>query len=463
MPLSFKPLLVALPVVLLLACGDSAMAPAAPTLTPAPAPMPPASSAPAPIAKSCEAYRGTPLAALKHYEGLMHEHSSYSDGLPTAIPADYFRRARDAGYSFVGSSEHSDSLDAGNFVALHAYCDVSNGDFDPTQLENCFLNPTGDNIVKWASTKQQASEASADGRLLAIRGFEWTSDVFGHINVYFSTNFTNAKTDGGYAVTMQTFWDWFTRAPATPGPGGSATSTGINGGAGVPFGGGSDGLAHFNHPGDKCQTKNDPSGATANLCDWNDYTLVPAAVERMFGMELYNDGNRDDRYQTRYMKALNKGWKLSPVGSEDEHFGEYAVEHRPKTVTLAENLSEAGFKAAWLARRTYALSPGWHLRAQLAADQEHPMGSTLRCPAGATLPLAVKMTQNDGSAFTGEYRLFASTGSEPVAVVKGEAAQFTLTAPAAGEAARWYFVRVHGGSDNRSVAYLAPVWIEAAP
>ena len=231
MPLSFKPLLVALPVVLLLACGDSAMAPAAPTLTPAPAPMPPASSAPAPIAKSCEAYRGTPLAALKHYEGLMHEHSSYSDGLPTAIPADYFRRARDAGYSFVGSSEHSDSLDAGNFVALHAYCDVSNGDFDPTQLENCFLNPTGDNIVKWASTKQQASEASADGRLLAIRGFEWTSDVFGHINVYFSTNFTNAKTDGGYAVTMQTFWDWFTRAPATPGPGGSATSTGINGGA----------------------------------------------------------------------------------------------------------------------------------------------------------------------------------------------------------------------------------------
>ena len=132
-------------------------------------------------------------------------------------------------------------------------------------------------------------------------------------------------------------------------------------------------------------------------------------------------------------------------------------------MTLAENLSEAGFKAAWLARRTYALSPGWHLRAQLAADQEHPMGSTLRCPAGATLPLAVKMTQNDGSAFTGEYRLFASTGSEPVAVVKGEAAQFTLTAPAAGEAARWYFVRVHGGSDNRSVAYLAPVWIEAAP
>ena len=438
---------------LLIGCSQSGSQPSA---MPSPEVPPP----PVVEAKLCEAYKGPALDSLSHYEGLMHEHSSYSDGHPGSIPADYFRVARENGYSFVGSSEHSDSLDPGNFVTLHAYCDPSNDRFDPTQLENCFLNPTGDNLLKWASTQMQAQAAHADGQLLAIRGFEWTSDVYGHINVYFSQNFTNAKTDGGYAVTMDTFWDWFSRDPATPGLGGSPGSNVVNGGAGIVNGGGSDALAHFNHPGDKCLTDNDPTGLTTNRCDWNDYTLIPDAVERMFGMELYNDGNRDDRYHERYTRALNKGWRLAPIGSEDEHFAEYAVEHRPKTVTLSQSLKEDEFKAAWLARRTYALSPGWHLRAKVLADLDHPMGSTLRCPAGAKVPLDVVMTQKDGSAFSGEYRLFGN-GVEPIATVTGDKARFLLTAPAAGEPGRWYFVRVHGGPENKSVAYLAPVWIEA--
>ena len=70
------------------------------------------------------------------------------------------------------------------------------------------------------------------------------------------------------------------------------------------------------------------------------------------------------------------------------------------------------------------------------------------------------LTNPDGSAFSGEYRLFTS-GGEQVGSVTGRSAQFMLTAPAAGEPARWYFVRVHGGPENKSVAYLAPVWIEA--
>ena len=37
-------------------------------------------------------------------------------------------------------------------------------------------------------------------RFTGFRGFEWTSDRFGHINVYFSRNDTNAKIDGGYAT-----------------------------------------------------------------------------------------------------------------------------------------------------------------------------------------------------------------------------------------------------------------------
>ncbi|TAM33266.1 MAG: hypothetical protein EPN60_01885 [Nevskiaceae bacterium] len=395
-----------------------------------------------PTAKACEPYTGPALSSLHAYEGTLHEHSSYSDGDIHTTPGDYFRRIRDQGYDYTGSSEHSDTLDAGVFLSVGSDCFST-----PDGLLTC-LTPSVDELAKWNSVASQVAEVSDGHGFLGIRGFEWTSDRFGHINVYFSKNFSNAKTDGGYLLTMESFWSWFTRDPGMPGLGGSLTAP-------VPFGGGNDGLAHFNHPNDKCLSDSDAG------CDWNGYALIPDAVERMFGMEVYNDGNGDDRYLPYYVTALDKGWRLAPIGSEDEHELKFGSEERPKTVTLAESLDETGFRAAWLARRTYALSPGWHLRAELSADGGHPMGSRLSCEAGKTVPLEVKLSQKEGSAFSGEYRLYASGSSEPLAVQQGANARFELPVPTVSGETRWYFVRVHGGADNKSVAYLAPVWVSA--
>ena len=397
---------------------------------------------------ACAPYTGPAMSSLNHYEGLTHEHSAYSDGDPHFIPDDYFRIAKQNGYSFVASSEHSDSLDDGNFATLHASCDPSTGSFDPFALEYCFLNPSADKLTKWNATLSQAQTRSSSS-FEAIRGFEWTSDIFGHINVYFSKNFTNAKSDLGYALTMQTFWDWFTRDPNTPGDAGAASSP-------VPYGGGGDGLAHFNHPHDKCTTKSDPSGSTVGFCDWNDYTLIPAAVERMFGIEAYNDSNRNDRYQPYLTRALDKGWRLSFLGSEDEHFAKYAVETSPKTVTIAADTSDASFKAAWLARRTYALSPGRHLRVAFNADG-HPMGSQLQCAAGRTVPMSVAVSNKDGTPFAGSMRLFTNGGVE-LARMAGTNGSFQVPVL---PGRHWYFVRVHD-SAGVSAAYVAPVWIDGS-
>lgn len=396
---------------------------------------------------ACDAYSGPAPDTLEHYEGITHEHSSYSDGDPHTRPDDYYRIAAEHGYDFAAGSEHSDSLDAGNFLTLHASCDPTSGQFDPTQLEYCFLNPSADKLFKWNSTLDQA-QARSSPTFLAIRGFEWTSDIFGHINVYFSQNFTNAKTDLGY-LTMNTFWDWFTRPPYQIGLAGSASSP-------VPFGGGGDGLAVFNHPHDKCLTKNDPTGLLARECDWNDYELVPAAADRMVGIEAYNDGNRADRYMPYIVRALDKGWRLGFHGSEDEHFGLYADESRPKTVTVAAALSEAGFREAWLARRTYALSPGRHLRATINVEG-HPMGSELQCQTGRRITLRVKLRERDGQPFTGSLRLYTDGGEELARRAAGDGRFDIEVKPGR----HWYFVRVHD-ADGQSAAYLAPVWIEGA-
>src|SRR5262249_6939814 len=105
------------------------------------------------------------------------------------------------------------------------------------------------------------------------------------------------------------------------------------------------------HPHDKCSLKSDPTGATAGDCDWNDYTLIPGAVERMFAIEAYNGDNRNDRYQQYLARALDRGWRLSFVGSEDDHYAHFGSDTHPKTVTIAASTSEADFRKAWLARR----------------------------------------------------------------------------------------------------------------
>lgn len=448
--------LFALPLMAVLAgCGDSnpiqpvAVVPAEPlpALTPVPSPAPVA--APKSV---CAAYTGPAMSSLNAYEGITHAHSSYSDGDPTTNPSDYYRIGKAHGYDFFASSEHSDGVDNGAYISLHATCDATSSKFDPTALQYCFANPSIDKLAKWVSMLDFA-KAATTSQFLAINGFEWTSDVFGHINVYFSKNFTNAKTDGGYAATMNTFWDWFTRAPGTPGDGGSPSSP-------TPFGGGGDALAHFNHPHDKCQLKNDPTGSATGFCDWNDYTLIPAAHDRMFGIEVFNDSDQQDRYNPFFMRALDKGWHLSPVGSEDEHFGDYASEKFPKTVTLGTALNEKGFREAWMARRTYAITPGNHVRVSMTADGAHPMGSRLSCDMGKTVPLDVAVTSKTGDALVSEYRLLTNTG-KLLATVKGTTAHFDLAVPATNATVpeSWYLVRAYK-PDGKALATMAPVWIK---
>ena len=389
---------------------------------------------PSPVA--CAPYTGTPVETLKFFEGAMHEHTSYSDGDIRSIPSDVFAQARERGMDFVGASDHSDTLDAGVFISVGGDCFTT-----PDGLLTC-LTPDGvDSLAKWNATATQVAEAS-DKHFLAIRGFEWTSDRFGHINVYFSQNFSNAKTDGGYFATLETFWSWFTREPNAVGLGGSATAP-------APFGGGADGLAHFNHPTDKCLSDDDPG------CDWYGLEFVPAAAERMFGMELYNGGGRRDRYIEPFHAALDNGWRLSPVGSEDEHSINWGGAELAKTVTLATELTEDAFKSAWLARRTYAELAGTRLKIDfLAAD--HPMGSELACEPGTDVPITVHVEHRDGGPFVGRLQLITSGGE----IVAESATHELSTTVTATDARRWYYLRVDN-AEGESIAFAAPVWIES--
>ncbi len=368
---------------------------------------------------------------LQHLVGALHEHSGYSDGWVGTRPADYFRSAKGYGLDFLGSGEHSDTAD----VPLT----VNDGCLDPALVLGCVPGdddqPT-DSVRKWDATLEQA-RAVSDASFTGFRGFEWSSDRFGHINVYFSEHDTNAKVDGGYAA-METFYEWFTRRPE--------------------LGGGADGIATFNHPGAKQLADQDPTQ------NWNDFAYVPAADDHMVGIEVFND--RDD-YGSHgpaegwYAHALDNGWHLGAIGAEDlghrpgDAMGDDADNWGgpvwPKTVIVAADRSPASLRAALLARRFYAVRANDGLRLDFTVDGA-PMGARLTRSAGSTLSIEGHVNQ---AGLTLE---LVTSGGRVVASSSGS--ELEVTRPTSADEG-WYFLRVRR-ADGAPVAYSSPVWVSDA-
>lgn len=365
-----------------------------------------------------------------HLIGAIHEHSGYSDGWPGSTPRDYYASARSLGLDFMSGGEHSDNADIPNVFS--EYC-LTAEDFPKCPVADD--DEPVNSFRKWDATLEYARAASSES-YTAFRGFEWTADVFGHINVYFSRNDENAKTDGGYGVTMETFYRWFL----------------------LPWslGGGDDGLATFNHPGDKCSL-----GKTHPTCNWNQFAYVPEVDERMVGIELFNGSKAFDQY---YAQALDRGWHVGAVGAEDKGHDkkdQWGGPRYAKTVVIVPDqpdcpaeligfltCPEDALRQAMLARHTYAVQANHNdVRIDLEAGGEM-MGARIRTAPG-TVAIA--------SSVTGEHvaRLeVVSNGGTVVASADGTSISYDAPVEVAE---RYYFLRVIG-DDARPIAYSSPVW-----
>ena len=372
-----------------------------------------------PWAMPSQAEGGAPLvpAGYQALIGPLHEHSGYSDGWPGSTPATYYASAEQLGNDFLMSAEHSDSLDVPLVVSEQCLGPAVTGcpvaDPDPVKA-----------LTKWDAMQTYADEATGPG-FTGVRGFEWTSDRFGHLSVYFSRNKTNAKADGGYA-SMETFYRWLATRPET--------------------GGGLDGLVTFNHPDAK---KLQVVGDSDPGVNWDDFAYVPAADRQMVGVEVYND---NDHFGSFYSQVLDKGWHVGAIGAED-------LGHRPaddwggpswaKTVILSRDRSPAALREAMQARRFYAVR-GPDTRLGFTVDGAL-MGSRLARPAGAPLTLAASAVRTDR---TGLKLDVVTSGGRVVASGVDDLTATVTAAP--GD--RYYFVRVTDG--NQVVGYSSPVWVE---
>jgi len=368
---------------------------------------------------------------FEHYLGTIHEHTGYSDGAISSRPADVFERTRGLGLDFTAVTDHSDNARLPLSV---------NGDCFSERFFECLIaddDAPFDSFRKWSATDVQARAATDDG-FTAIRGFEWTSDRFGHINLLFGDNVINAKTGPGYAVSMGLFWQWFSYPAA--------------------FGGGNDSLLVFNHPGreDALEQIVDPLGGDPAYT-FNDFRYVPAADRRAVGLEVFGKGSEYDSGGpggSWLAYALDQGWHLGAVGSEDHHDQEWGDADLPKTVLIARSRAASDLREALSARRFYAVAQGYNDVRLTVTVGDAPMGSRVRRPVGQRLTLEALLSR-DGADFNGRVEL-VSAGNQVIA--SGEGARFASTVTVT-DRERYYFLRVIDTASGRPVAFSSPVWV----
>lgn len=357
----------------------------------------------------------------------LHNHSHFSDG--AGDPELAFASLRDSGLDVAALTDHA-------FVAS-AVKDLVDLPF-LTRL-------TGLDRAAWDRVAELADAADEPGRFVALRGFEWSSTVRGHINVWGTPGFIDPLRTLGWSAAP--LYRWLRSAR------------------------GRDGLASFNHP-----------GGRLDRSVFRGFRPYPAAREQFVGFEVFN--KRDDYLFTwteeqrpsPLVLCLDQGWRPGLIGNSDEHGTDWGQpEGKGRTGLWVDELSRAGVFAALRARRAFATRVKG-LRLDATVDGVR-MGGVLPPPSTAGRVLRIDVDR--GTPWHGRplvVQLLSPGRPLPALVVRREVAIPTPDQPVLELAvppsdAPWLVLRLADpavpadarargswADDGAAVAYASPWW-----
>jgi DNA/RNA endonuclease YhcR with UshA esterase domain len=365
-----------------------------------------------------------PAPDLELIFGLLHGHTSFSDG--TGTPADAYQSARDAGLDFFAVTEHN-----------HAQAGGSDGVFLTTPL--------------YEELKRSAEDATEDGEFVALYGQEVSSISKGnHVNVFNSSTIVD--------VANGDFRDLYERYlvdhPEVP-------------------------LVQLNHP-DVSADRNPNTAANKRNNDYgiDDYdqsfpALLEASgrwvalIEMIIGPAFGNSTAKPHHggtHQDDYLFYLNEGFRLGPSVGQDNHNANWGSSTHARLGAWATELTHDGVYEALTARRTYA-SEDENVSVKLKLGDTW-MGGTAALPMGeeAVLELGVADPDEPDARYTAVLFYDQGIGGEEATEVDataftGDADQTFRHTPVPGG---YYFVKLTQRSSAESSAddvWTAPIWI----
>jgi len=265
--------------------------------------------APAGASRTSRVSAGTVLVSAD-----LHNHTLLSDG--DGDPDRAFASLRAAGLDVAALTDHA------------TFCDRLAGDLAAGRLPPGYTAVAGLTPQGWARTGALADAHDEPGVFTAVRGFEWSEPVLGHVNVWCSAAYTDVVEVG----RMDALHRWLVRCDGSVGP------DGVDPG----------GLAGFNHPG------REPGR-------FDDFRLDPVVVDRFVSLEMFNryddylfEGWTDGR-PSPLVACLGAGWRTGLSGVTDEHGNDWGFPaDKGRTGLWVTELTRAGMLEALRARRFFA-------------------------------------------------------------------------------------------------------------
>jgi hypothetical protein len=385
---------------------------------------------------------GAAVAGLQRVTGLL---------APEAVDAYGTRRVSPLlpGYALIHADLHNHTrLSDGRGDPRHAFGSMRDAGLDAAAITDHtnLPGPWGGGLDDqgWSEIEELAAAANRDGEFVAIRGFEWSHPLLGHINVWNSPAWVAPVLPTGR--DLERFYDWLESDESA------------------------DALTSFNHP-----------GSRGTVLRFGNFTFRVPLAPRMVGLEMFN---KTDDYLLAFepggvsplIQCLDAGWRPGLIGVTDEHGKDWGrPEGKGRTGLYVTELSRAGVREAMAARRSFAARvKGLRLAATLGGAF---MGQPLPQPvARGTASLAVDVDLGPlatGMELSVQLLRWATVTPvvEEVARVESGAGVLTVDVPVDPDEP-WVVLRVSDphspagwgvprayASLGRSVAYASPWWI----
>jgi hypothetical protein len=368
------------------------------------------------------------VAADRPFFGLLHGHTSFSDGRGT--PDDAYKAAKAAGLDFFAVTEH-------NHKAADGKADAKDGiTLTPALYEN----------VKTAAAKN-----SKDGQFIALYGQEFSTISSGnHVNLINA----GERCDVANGDFKTLYEEWLPAHPETA-------------------------FIQFNHPGFSAdQSPSTKISERNNDYGFDDYNedfpaLVEASAPHVALIEMiigpaFNQKtvkqHHDAAHERDYRSYLNEGFRLGVSVGKDNHFKNWGTSTAARVGVWANALTKDAILAALKARRTFATEDE-NLRVNFTANGV-PLGSTAAPTAGGTMPISISIEDPNEPNATYRVRLFYddAVGGElanAIETLDVEGDQANLTIDHTPDIGGYYFVKVtqDPGGDNPDDAWTSPIWV----
>lgn len=338
---------------------------------------------------------GTPV--YNHYYGLLHAHTSASDGHGNYGDAYYLARD-EAKLDFFAITDHSNLLD--NYLI----CNIK----DSSKSK------------EWTELIQYAEKFTKKDEFIALNGFEMTypfntEKKIGHINVFNTSGFTYPDEN---TKDLENFYMLLYEQENA--------------------------IAQFNHPGDKF-------GDFDNLkySYYGDEVISLLEVENGYNKDLNKNIKSFDMYQL----ALDKGWHVAPTANQDNHRVDFGIANELRTVVLSTDLSKDALFDSLKNMRVYATEDK-NVKIDYTINNL-PMGS--RINKSSNLNFSISVIDNDLEDIIEEIQVISNKGK----IIKSKnfnsnLAKLEFSLKPINNT--FYYVKVIQKNNKTSVT--APIWIE---